>query len=41
VRFAATRSADTRLMRLATREVVTMLEGQERRSAERWELFPA
>lgn len=41
VRFAATRSADTGLMRLATREVVTMLEGQERRSAERWELFPA
>lgn len=41
VRFAATRSPDTRLMRLATREVVTMLEGQQRRSAERWELFQA
>lgn len=41
VRFAASRSPDTHLMRLATREVVTMLEGQERRSTERWELFPA
>lgn len=41
VRFAATRSPDTRLMRLATREVVTTLEGEERRSAERWELFQA
>lgn len=41
VRFAATRSADTGLMRLATRDVVTTLEGEERRSAERWELFAA
>lgn len=41
VRFAASRSADTGLMRLATREVVTALEGEERRSAERWELFAA
>lgn len=41
VHFAATRSADTGLMRLATRDVVTMLEGEERRSAEKWELFAA
>ncbi|MXO70489.1 hypothetical protein [Alteraurantiacibacter buctensis] len=41
VRFAATRSAETGLMRLATRDVVTKLEGEERRSAERWELFAA
>lgn len=41
VRFSATRSAETGLMRLATRDVVTMLEGEERRSAERWELFAA
>lgn len=41
VRFAATRSPDTGLMRLATRDVVTTLEGEERRSAERWELFAA
>ncbi|MEO5705447.1 MAG: hypothetical protein ABIT10_13635 [Alteraurantiacibacter sp.] len=39
VRFAASRDADTRLMRLATREVITTLEGEERRSSERWELF--
>lgn len=41
VRFSATRSAETGLMRLATRDVITTLEGQERRSAERWELFAA
>ena len=41
VHFAATRSGDTGLMRLATRDVVTMLEGEERRSTERWELFAA
>lgn len=41
VRFAASRSPDTRLMRLATREVITTLEGEERRSTERWELFQA
>lgn len=41
VRFNAARDDASGLMRLATREVVTSLEGSERRSTERWELFTA
>ncbi len=41
MRFTAMRNPDTRLMRFATREVVTVLEGEKRRSSERWELFAA
>ena len=41
VRFTATRDPATRLMRQARREVVTTLAGDERRSAEQWELYPA
>lgn len=41
VRFTASRNPDTRLMRLAARDVITTLAGEERRSGERWELFEA
>ncbi|TIX49119.1 hypothetical protein [Alteraurantiacibacter aquimixticola] len=40
-RFEARRDPETRLMRTAHREVRTLLAGEERRSAEAWELFPA
>jgi hypothetical protein len=41
MRFSASRDPDSRLMRLATRDVITTLDGDERRSTERWELFEA
>jgi len=40
-RFTATRDPATRLMRLAMREVLTTLDGQQRRTLEQWELFTA
>lgn len=40
VRFSASRAADTRLMRFASREVATSLEGDQRLTTEHWELFP-
>lgn len=40
-RFEASRDPGTHLMRQARRTVTTRLGGEERRSREKWELFPA